>query len=139
MDAKKQHRAKEMASQQGWRRVWIVNAHSEVEQAHQVRKCLVTAGVYPPYKIPEEHREAYEFDEARMRAELPDILAELDYIDLLAVWRTARLLAIVPRDPSVFEYSAAKTALALAELGIEELLDLGELDALEVELGVTTT
>ena len=137
MDAEKKRKVQEMASQQSWRRVWIVGNHSEIEQAHQVRKCLVTAEVYPPHEIPGEDGEAYEFDEARMRAELPDILAELDYLDLLAVWRTARLLAIVPRDPSVFEYSAAKTMRALAALDIEDVLDLGELDALEVELGVT--
>jgi len=137
MDAKKQRKVEEMASQQGWRRVWIVGNHSEIEQAHQVRKGLVEAEVYPPQEIPGEDGAAYEFDEARMRAELPDILAELDYIDLLAVWRTARLLAIVPRDPSVFEYSAAKTALTMGALAIEDVLDLGELDALEVELGVT--
>ena len=97
---------------QGWRKVTQV----ETAQAHNLRARLADAEVYPPQEC---NAADNEFHAEVIRAELPAILEALDYTELLAVHRAARLLAVVERNPKVFEYSARNTALTLARHGID--------------------
>jgi hypothetical protein len=51
--------------------------------------------------------------------ELQDILSALDETDLLIIHRAARLLAIVPRDPSIFDLAQRCEAMSIASMGID--------------------
>ena len=108
----KQLTPQEYASQQNWRQVFA----TDTGHAAQLRMRLVDAEVYPAQECNEDDNE---FHAEVIRAELPAILEALDYTELLAVHRAARLLAVVERNPKVFEYSARNTALTLARHGID--------------------
>jgi len=114
MDKQDRDKALALAAKQSWRKVLVIGNHSDVTKAHALRRHLVNAGVFPPN---DDTEAGNGFHEVVIRAALPDILGELDYIDLLAVYRTARLLAIVERDPAVFAYSAFNTACVLHTAG----------------------
>jgi hypothetical protein len=74
---------------------------------------LVDANVYPSAVLDSGH----DYRAALLRAELPDILDELDRTDLVAICEAARLLAIIPRDDEIFTYSDREDAKALARGG----------------------
>ena len=108
----KQLTPQEVANLQNWRKVDRV----ETAQAHNLRARLADAEVYPPQECSADDNE---FHIAVIKAELPAIIEAMDYTELLAVYRVARLLAVVERNPKVFEYSARNTALTLARHGID--------------------
>jgi hypothetical protein len=100
-----------------WRKVWNVGNHSEETQGHELRRALVDAEVFPPSEVdPKWPGPEYL---AKIRATLPEIINELDATDLLALYRVARLLAIIERDPEVFRYSERQSAVILARAGID--------------------
>jgi len=105
----------ELASEQTWRKVW----QWDEGKAQNLRWHLVEAEVYPPSEMEPGDAEAHEYHDAVMRAEMVDIVGALDYIELMALHRVARLLAIVARDPEVFAHSQRRTVLLLARHGID--------------------
>lgn len=102
----------EVASLQNWRKA----DQTDVCQAHCLRARLADAEVYPPQECSADDNE---FHIAVIKAELPDIIEAMDYTDLLALHRVARLLAAVPRKPELFTYIARNTVLTLARHGID--------------------
>ena len=120
----KQLTPQEIAAMQGWRKVTQV----ETAQAHNLRARLADAEVYPPQECSADDNE---FHIALIKAELPAIIEAMDYTDLLALHRAARLLAAVPRKAGLFNYIARNTVLTLARHGIDAR-DRYDVKALEV-------
>jgi hypothetical protein len=102
-------------ARQGWR---IIYDSIDRVNAHNLRRAFVGVGIYPISEIDPDD-EGLEQKEATERTMLTDILAELDRIDLTAVYRVARLLAIVPRDDDLFKYGADVSAMNLASAGVD--------------------
>ncbi len=119
MDEQTERKIQEQAARQDWREVWNVGNCSEVEQAHRLRRRLVDASVYPTEGIPDKPPGDLHYYEALFRARLPAVLAELDRADLVAIYRAARLLAIVPRDDELSTYQTRANAVALALGGLD--------------------
>ncbi len=118
MDEQTERKIQEQAARQDWRKVGVGN-WSEVEQAHRLRRRLVDASVYPTEGILDKPPGDSDYYEAVLRARLPAVLAELDQADLVAIYKTARLLAIVPRDGELFTYQTRASAVALALGGLD--------------------
>jgi hypothetical protein len=69
-------------------------------RARALRHLLHRARFYPASDLAERpHLDGWE---ANSRATLPDMLAELDRTDVIAVADMVRLLALVPREPHFF-------------------------------------
>jgi len=77
-----------------WRRYWP----SEAESARNLRRVLFAIGHYPPSEI----QDLVEKRSANVEAVL-QIIPELDYLDIETLYRVARLMAIAPRDVSLFQ------------------------------------
>ena len=120
----KQLTPQEVANLQNWRKVDRV----ETAQAHNLRARLADAEVYPPQECSADDNE---FHIAVIKAELPAIVEAMDYTDLLALHRAARLLAAVPRKAGLFNYIARNMVLTLARHGIDAR-DRYDVKALEV-------
>jgi len=120
----KQLTPQEVANLQNWRKVDRV----ETAQAHNLRARLADAEVYPPQECSADDNE---FHIAVIKAELPALIEAMDYTDLLALHRAARLLAAVPRKAGLFNYIARNMVLTLARHGIDAR-DRYDVKALEV-------
>lgn len=87
---KKQAKPNNWATKQHWRYPFP-NDHL---QAHELRRALRKLRLYPRSDLNQkEHLAVWE---ANCRAALPDIIADLDRTDVIALTTIARLLALVP-------------------------------------------
>jgi hypothetical protein len=77
---------------------------------------MANVGVYPSEEADEEWTQ---YLDALRWYELQDILNALDTTDLRAIYYSARLLALIPRDKAVFSVALAAQALNVASRGID--------------------
>jgi hypothetical protein len=126
MDPKARARAKETAAKQGWREPDALDD----SQAARLRDALAHVGLYPTQEWVKD--DLSEYLDALRWYELQDILSALDETDLVVIHAAARLLAVVPRDPSIFDVALCYSAMAIATGGIDPRQLGMDIDALGV-------
>jgi len=87
------------------------------EDAHRARLALADAGLYPTGDL--EGDPDISLYELKLRAAIHQVVDKLTLTDLRPVFNLARLLALIPRDPAIFEYIERRSALILALSGYD--------------------